>query len=97
MTVTDVTGTMRNQCEGGKGEKELKGMSVWELSKPKRVTCTKNGKIVVGMDKRVIRVKQGVMINDADEYETCKRNECEGASKMSLKRVREGPERESRS
>jgi len=94
VTVTDVTGTMWNQCEGEKGEK---GLSVWELSKPKRVTSTKNGKIVVGVDKRVIRVKQGAMINDADECETCRRNECDGASKMSPKRVRESPERESRS
>ena len=66
-------------------------MSVWELSKPKRVTSTKNGKIVVGVDKRMIRVKQGVMINDADECETCKGNECKGASTMSLKRVQESP------
>ena len=48
-------------------------MNVWELSKPKRVTSTKNGKIVVGMDKRMIRVKQEVKINDADECETCPR------------------------
>jgi len=72
-------------------------MSVWELPKPKRVTCTKNGKIVVGIDKGVIDVKQGVMINDADECETCRRSECGGASKISLKRVRESPERKSRS
>jgi len=65
---------------------------VWELPKPKRVTSTKNGKIVVGVDKRMIRVKQGVMINDADECETCKGNECEGASKISPKHVRESPE-----
>jgi len=32
-------------------------------------------------------VKQGIMINDADECETCKRNECEGASKISPKYV----------
>jgi len=64
---------------------------MWELSKPKRVTSTKNGKIVIRVDKRVIRVKQGVMINDADECETCRRNECEGASKMSSKHVRESP------
>jgi len=62
---------------------------VWELPKPKRVTCTKNGKVAVGADKRVIRVKQGVMINDADE--------CEGASKMGPKHVRESPKKESRS
>ena len=67
-------------------------MSVWELSKPKRVTSTKNGKIVVGVDKRVIRVKQGVMIDDVGECETRRRNECEGASKVSLKRVLESPE-----
>jgi len=42
-------------------------------------------------------VKQGVMINDAGECETCRRNECDRASKMSPKRVRESPERESRS
>ena len=45
----------------------------------------------------MIRVKQEVKINDADERETCMRNECEGASKMSPKRVRESPEGESRS
>jgi len=67
-------------------------MNVWELPKPKRVTSTKNGKAVVGVDKGVIRVKQGIMINDAGECETCKRNECEGASKMSPKHVRESPE-----
>jgi len=61
-----------------------------DVPKPKRVTCTKNGKAVVGMDKRVIRVKQGIMINDADECETCKRNECEEASRMGLKHVQEG-------
>ena len=60
---------------------------MWELPKPKRVTSTKNGKVAVGADKRVIRVKQGVMINDADEYETCRKNECGRASKMSPKRV----------
>jgi len=70
---------------------------VWELPKPKRVTCTKNGKVAVGADKRVIRVKQGVMVNDADECETCRRNECKGASKMSPKCILESPERESRS
>jgi len=67
-------------------------MSVWELSKPKRVTSTKNGKAVVRIDKGVINVKQGVKINDADECETRKGNECEGASKMSPKHVRESPE-----
>jgi len=67
-------------------------MSVWELPKPKRVTCTKNGKVGVGTDERVIRVKQGVRINDVDECETCRRNECDRASKMSPKRVRESPE-----
>jgi len=50
------------------------------------------GKIVIGIDKGVIDVKQGVKINDADEYETRKRNECEGASKMSPKHVRESSE-----
>ena len=70
---------------------------MWELSKPKRVTSTKNGKIVIGVDKRVIQVKQGVMINDAGECETCRRNKCEGASKMSPKRVHESPEVRSRS
>ena len=70
---------------------------MWELPKPKRVTCTKNGKVEVGTDKRVIRVKQEVMINDADECETCRRNECEGASRMRVKQVRGSPESESRS
>jgi len=37
-------------------------------------------------------VKQGIRINDADECEMCRRNECEGASKMSLKHVHESPE-----
>jgi len=60
-------------------------MSVWELPKPKRVTSTKNGKAVVD-------VKQGVKIGDADECETRKGNECEGASKMGTKHVRESPE-----
>jgi len=50
------------------------------------------GKIVVGVDKGVIDVKQGVMINDADECETRKGNECEEASKISPKHVRESPE-----
>jgi len=50
------------------------------------------GKIVVGVDKGVIDVKQGVKISDADECETCKGNECEGASKMSPKHVRGSPE-----
>jgi len=45
----------------------------------------------------VIRVKQGIVINDADEFETCKRNECGGASKISPKRVHESPEGKSRS
>ena len=65
---------------------------MWELPKPKRVTSTKNGKAVVGVDKGVIDVKQGVKINDVDECETRKGNECEGASKISLKHVRESPE-----
>jgi len=42
-------------------------------------------------------VKQGIRINDADECETCKGNECGGASKMSPKCVQESPEVESRS
>jgi len=67
-------------------------MSVWELPKPKRVTSTKKGKAVIGIDKGVIDVKQGVKINDADECETRKRNECEGASRISPKHVRESPE-----
>jgi len=52
----------------------------------------KKGKAVIGIDKGVIDVKQGVKINDADECETHKRNECEGASKISPKHVRESPE-----
>ena len=36
-------------------------------------------------------MKQGVKINDADERETRRRNECKGASKMSPKHVRESP------
>ena len=47
---------------------------------------------MIRIDKGVIDVKQGVRINDADECETCKRNECEGASKMSPGHVRESPE-----
>jgi len=50
------------------------------------------GKIVIRIDKGVIDVKQGVKINDADECETRKRNECEGASRISPKRVRESLE-----
>jgi len=72
-------------------------MSVWELPKPKRVTYTKNGKVAVGTDERVIRVKQGIRINDADEGEMCRRNECDVASKMSPKHIHESPEWESRS
>jgi len=47
---------------------------------------------VIRIDKGVIDVKQGVKINDADECETRKGNECEGASKMGMKRVHESPE-----
>ena len=50
------------------------------------------GKIVIRIDKGVIDVKQGITINDADERETRRRNECEGASKISPKHVRESPE-----
>ena len=50
---------------------------------------------MIGIDKGVIDVKQGVKINDADECETRKRNECEGASEISPKHVRESPEWES--
>jgi len=36
------------------------------------------------------------MINDADECEMCRRNECGRASKMGPKHVRKSPERESK-
>jgi len=39
----------------------------------------------------------GDKINNADECEMCRRNECKGASKISPKHVHESPERRSRS
>ena len=42
-------------------------------------------------------MKRGLKINDADEGETCKMSECDDASKMGTKQVRESPESKSRS